>query len=91
MVYLGEANPSLIPEHGASQKKAENDLANFCTGSITGNWLIFQAFQLVNSPQHAIIYHDCARLLLTDIVNFAMKIGPQKISLGYNMTARFAL
>lgn len=87
------------PETSASQKKEESDCSNFIHGSITGSPLIFEAFRRVyqeldDSDITNETFQDCAQLLMENVVNGKMAIGPQRVQTAvaeHNLTARFAL
>ena len=72
-------------ETSASQKKNETDCSNFIHGSITGSPLIFEAFRRVylgereESDITPETFQKCALLLMENVVNDYMEIGPQRV------------
>ena len=89
-------NPSMKIETSASQKKRAEQCDTYLYGSITGSPLIFRAFLLVHkeySDEEMLVFTQCAKILLDNVVNRRMDIGPQRQTTiaEHNLTARFAL
>ena len=79
----------------------EAHCSNYCHGSITGCPLIFEAFQRLYSEVRGEgdpteeTFQDCANLLINNVVNRPMDVGPQRVGqvsvAVQNLSARFAL